>query len=152
MGIDNDDETRPTGPPIFQPGGPGNSVAMEGESPLNSHDMIHDDVTIMIDRTKGGSTPSPALGAASVDHGGTLRHDDAIAARTRQSLDGPAKPASYDDLSPTRRGWTPPARPGAPGVDALQVHKQRSALWPLACVVLISVAIFAFLLWQLTGG
>ena len=160
MGVDNfeDDQTLPahrSGPPIFQPGSDDPKPPRgQGPDSLPINDPMDDDVTIMIDRTQPKSNrlpnrpgPRPQARPSPV----AVAHDDAIATRTQQTL-GSAPPSSHDDLSPSRIGWTPPARPSAPGVEALRIRKQRSALWPLLAALLISAAIFAVLFWRLTGA
>lgn len=105
-------------------------------------DPFNDDVTIMVDR-------EPTVGrgrVAAFDSAPTVGRD-ALARKTNEVLSR----NSPDSSSPLADRWTPPARPNAPGVEALRTRKEISIVLPIIAAVLISAGLFVFLFLRLRG-
>lgn len=154
-----DDATRPVraSPPVFTGGDEEALTKTQEPSPASRKgsgqpkgpplfDPIDNDVTIMVDRAASDSLPKTPRRAAT-RHDDSTSNRDALAQRTEATL-GPRRSLSTSSKQDT---WTPPARPSAPGVNALQVRKERSALWVVLAAIVIAVVIFFVLFWLLGG-
>ena len=171
-----DDETRPVqAPPVYKPDGadmtdtagtaagarerrvPGPRPGPKGPP---AYDAFDDDVTIMVDRaatTSGGMPVAPAAGSAPDVRSNPiiLREpstvgSDALARRSEEALGAPppGRPAAANSQS----AWKPPARPSAPGVNSLEVRKQRSVVLFAFLAVVVALGVFFVLLWLLGDG
>ena len=168
-----DDETRPVkaAPPVYKADKPDNKETIDGARERRAggptakpkgppaYDSFDDDATIMINQKadESGKPTHPQVAGRMSDlpiNPATVRDTpavgrDALAQRSEQTL-GP--PRNRPTTASSQSAWKPPARPNAPGVNSLEVRKQRSVVLFAVLAVVITLAIFLILLWLLGDG